>query len=97
MISVTNAPVPHGGWVSTHEDITESARRETSFRLLFESNPLPMWVYDRETLRFLAVNDAAVSHYGYSREKFLAMTLPEIRRPEERKRISESSHRAGVQ
>ena len=89
MISVTNAPVPHGGWVSTHEDITESARRETSFRLLFESNPLPMWVYDRETLRFLAVNDAAVSHYGYSREKFLAMTLPEIRRPEERKRISE--------
>jgi len=48
-----------------------------------------MWVYDRETLRFLAVNDAAVSHYGYSREKFLAMTLPEIRRPEEWKRISE--------
>jgi len=40
-----------------------------------------MWVYDRETLRFLAVNDDAVSHMGYSREKFLAMTLPEIRRP----------------
>jgi diguanylate cyclase (GGDEF)-like protein/PAS domain S-box-containing protein len=89
MMSVTNAPVPHGGWVSTHEDVTESARREASFRLLFDSNPLPMWVYDRETLRFLAVNDAAVSHYGYSREQFLAMTLPEIRPPEERERISE--------
>ncbi len=88
-ISVTNAPVPQGGWVSTHEDVTESTRREESFRLLFESNPLPMWVYDRETMRFLAVNDAAVSHYGYSREQFLAMTLPEIRSAEERERISE--------
>src|SRR6266436_9702622 len=83
MISVTNAPVPHGGCVSTHEDITESARRETSFRLLFESNPLPMWVFDRETLRFLAVNDAAIAHYGFSREEFLAMGIADIRPPEE--------------
>jgi diguanylate cyclase (GGDEF)-like protein/PAS domain S-box-containing protein len=89
MISVTNAPVPNGGWVSTHEDVTEATLRERSFRLLFESNPLPMWVYDRDTLRFLAVNDAAVSHYGFSREQFLGMTLPEIRPPEEHQRLSE--------
>jgi PAS domain S-box-containing protein len=52
---------------------------EEQYRLLFESNPHPMWVYDRETLAFLAVNDAAVQRYGYSREEFLAMTIKEIR------------------
>jgi diguanylate cyclase (GGDEF)-like protein/PAS domain S-box-containing protein len=51
----------------------------TQYRLLFESNPEPMWVCDRETLRFLAVNDAAIAHYGYSREEFLAMTTVDIR------------------
>src|SRR6185295_17048530 len=43
-------------------------------RLLFDLGPLPAWVFDRQTLRFLAVNDAAVSHYGYSREEFLELT-----------------------
>jgi diguanylate cyclase (GGDEF)-like protein/PAS domain S-box-containing protein len=86
-ISVTNAPVPDGGWVSTHEDITESKRREASFRLLFESNPLPMWVFDVDTLRFLAVNDAAVAHYGFSREQFLAMSVSDIRPIEDRERL----------
>ena len=46
---------------------------------LFEMNPQPMWIYDLETLRFLAVNHAAVEHYGYSREEFLEMTLKDIR------------------
>jgi len=86
-VSVTNAPVPGGGWVSTHEDITESKRRETSFRLLFENNPLPMWVYDLETLQFVAVNDAAVAHYGYGREQFLTMSVADIRPPEDRERV----------
>jgi diguanylate cyclase (GGDEF)-like protein/PAS domain S-box-containing protein len=53
------------------------------YRLLFESNPLPMWVYDSETLRFLAVNDTAIAHYGYSRDEFLAMTINDIRPAEE--------------
>jgi diguanylate cyclase (GGDEF)-like protein/PAS domain S-box-containing protein len=97
MISVTNAPVPEGGWVSTHEDITESKRREASFRLLFESNPLPMWVFDVETLRFLAVNDAAVAHYGFSREQFLAMTIAEIRPLEERERLMQFVRGTGTQ
>ena len=56
---------------------------EARYRLLFESNPLPVWVYDLETLAFLAVNDAAVGHYGYSREEFLRLTLKDIRPAED--------------
>ncbi|MDA6565795.1 PAS domain-containing protein, partial [Escherichia coli] len=52
-------------------DVTNLKRREQSFRLLFESNPMPMWVFDVETKNFLGVNDAAVSHYGYDRASFL--------------------------
>src|SRR5690606_37926549 len=48
-------------------------------RLLFELNPQPMWVFDRETLRFLAVNAAAVKAYGYSEEEFLGMRITDIR------------------
>jgi PAS domain S-box-containing protein len=51
---------------------------EESFRLMFAANPIPMWVFDLETLRFLEVKDAAVVHYGYSRAEFLAMRIPEI-------------------
>jgi diguanylate cyclase (GGDEF)-like protein/PAS domain S-box-containing protein len=58
----------------------EKRRREASFRLLFESSPVPMWVWEHATLRFLAVNDAAIAHYGYPRERFLAMGIPDIRR-----------------
>ena len=52
---------------------------EMRYRLLFENIPLPMWVYDLETLAFLDVNEAAVRHYGYSREEFLSMTILDIR------------------
>ena len=62
---------------------SQTARSEQRYRMLFERNPLPMWVYDVETLGFLAVNDAAVRHYGYSREEFLAMTITDIRPPED--------------
>jgi two-component system sensor histidine kinase UhpB len=55
------------------------------YRMLFESSPLPMWVFDAETLRFLAVNDAAVRLYGYSREEFLRMAASDVRHPEERR------------
>lgn len=53
------------------------------YRRLFESNPNPMWVYDLQSLWFLAVNDAAVVHYGYSPDEFLTMTLKDIRPPAE--------------
>ncbi|MEO7100950.1 MAG: PAS domain S-box protein [Luteolibacter sp.] len=51
--------------------------------MLFENNPQPMWVFDRQSLRFLAVNQAAIDHYGYSRDEFLSMTIADIRRSEE--------------
>jgi diguanylate cyclase (GGDEF)-like protein/PAS domain S-box-containing protein len=56
---------------------------ETQYRLLFDSNPLPMWVFDCETLRFLTVNEAAIRHYGFSRQEFLAMTIADIRPKED--------------
>ncbi|NUM79668.1 PAS domain S-box protein [bacterium] len=56
---------------------------ETRYRLLFDSNPLPMWVFDSESLRFLAVNPAAVQTYGYSRKEFLSMTIRDIRPAED--------------
>jgi PAS domain S-box-containing protein len=55
---------------------------EKQYRLLFHSNPNPMWVFDLETLAFLEVNEAAIQHYGYTREEFLAMTIADIRPPE---------------
>ncbi|HLH95800.1 MAG TPA: EAL domain-containing protein [Xanthobacteraceae bacterium] len=63
---------------ATLTEVTEIKRREESFRLLFDDNPVPMWLYDPVTLRFAAVNEAAVSHYGYSRERFAAMTLRDL-------------------
>src|SRR5215216_3928241 len=56
---------------------------ESQYRLLFENNPHPMWVYDVETLRFLAVNEKALTLYGYSREEFLSLTLEDIRSQED--------------
>ena len=55
---------------------------EERYRLLFETNPHPMWIYDTETLAFQAVNNTAVAHYGYSREEFLRMKILDIRPPE---------------
>jgi PAS domain S-box-containing protein len=55
---------------------------EKQYRLLFQSNPNPMWVFDLETLKFLEVNEATIQHYGYSRDEFLATTLTDIRQPE---------------
>jgi PAS domain S-box-containing protein len=56
---------------------------EERYGMLFGSNPQPMWVFDVDTLAFLDVNDAAVRHYGYSRDEFLAMTIMELLPPED--------------
>ncbi|HXF49702.1 MAG TPA: PAS domain S-box protein [Verrucomicrobiae bacterium] len=56
---------------------------EQRYRMLFDENPLPAWVFELETLSFLAVNDAAVRHYGYAREEFLKMTIKDIRPAED--------------
>ena len=56
---------------------------------MFAHNPLPMWVYDRETHVFLDVNDAALEKYGYAREEFLSMKIEEIRPAEDLPRFRE--------
>ena len=65
-------------------------RSEQKYRSLFAANPQPMWVYDLETLAFLEVNDAAVLHYGYTREEFPHMTLRDIRPEEDVARLLEN-------
>ncbi|HWP11511.1 MAG TPA: cache domain-containing protein, partial [Ramlibacter sp.] len=65
---------------ASEQALKDSERR---YRTLFESNPHPMWVYDIGTLRFLTVNDAAVAAYGYSAQEFMAMSMEDIRPPED--------------
>ena len=65
------------------------------FRALFQLNPQPMWFFDPNSLQFLEVNEAAVSHYGYSREQFLGMSLSELRPEEDVPRLLEAIRRAG--
>jgi len=71
-------------WQDTSD---ESGLLEDTFHLLFAQNPLPMWVYDLETLAFLEVNDAAIRHYGYCRDEFLAMRISDIRPAEDLERL----------
>ena len=63
---------------------------ELRYQQLFESSPLPLWVYDLETLRFLDVNEVACAKYGYSRAEFLAMTLLDIRPLEDAQAVVDS-------
>lgn len=74
-------PVYHGVVIdiTTEREALDSLRAtEARYRMAFDASPLPMWIYDLETLRFLAVNDAAMAHYGYDRDEFLAMTIKDI-------------------
>jgi PAS domain S-box-containing protein len=82
--------------METTEQLRDS---EKQYRLLFTNNPHPMWVYDVDTLRFLAVNERAMAHYGFSEEEFLAMTILDIRHPEDvpRLRIALENWRPGME
>jgi len=77
-IRVLERRMADGTRIGVRSDITEIRRREESFRLLFESNPVPMWVHEYATSRILAINDAAVALYGFDREKFLSMTTRDL-------------------
>jgi len=74
------------GVVVMHLDITgqklaelKLIQSEDQYKLLFYNNPLPMWLFNFQNLKFIAVNDAAIKHYGYSKEEFLKMKLTDIR------------------
>ena len=73
-------------YLSIRADITQKKTAEyllkvseEKYRTIFFKSPLPKWIFDQETLYFLEVNDAAVEHYGYSRDEFLAKTIMDIR------------------
>jgi diguanylate cyclase (GGDEF)-like protein/PAS domain S-box-containing protein len=72
-----------GGIIGLRVDITEMKRREASFRLLFEGNPVPMFVYALDSGRILAANEAAAAHYGFSRERLQSMDLAGLHDPVE--------------
>jgi len=67
-----------------------SPTADQQYRLLFESNPLPLWVYDLETLQILDVNEVACQKYGYARDEFLALTIRDIRPREDVSKVEES-------
>lgn len=72
--------------VTTRRRMENSERRH---RVMFELNPLPMFVVDVSSQRFLAVNAAAVSHYGFSRDEFIGLSLADIRPPEAMSQLTE--------
>ncbi|HXW71541.1 MAG TPA: EAL domain-containing protein [Methylocella sp.] len=74
----------------TLTDISDLKAREESFRLLFEGNPVPMFLCATESLAFLAVNEAATEHYGYDHEAFLTLALPDILPEEDRDKIRDA-------
>ena len=83
--------------VSIVQDVTDQitsdrliSKREEEFRLLFENNPSPMWIYEPNTLAFIEINNAAVLKYGYSRNEFLSMSIFDIRPESEHKRLEQN-------
>ena len=77
-------PIGGRGMLALHEDITGEVLREKSFQLMFDSNPVAMFVLDLEEISFLAVNDSALALYGYSRGQFLQLDPTRIRPSEAR-------------
>lgn len=77
------------------EQKREADARSEEYRILFENNPHPMWIFDVTTLRFLLVNDAAISRYGYTQEEFRNMTLRDIRPPEDVQALEKTVYDTG--
>ena len=74
------------------ERTEELSRSERKYHYLFENNPMPMWVIDLDTFKFLDVNEMAILQYGYSREEFLSMTTLDIRPDEDKELFIQHDH-----
>ncbi len=90
------------GIVAHTRDVTDRWRAEEElrysekqYRLLFQENPNPMWVFDMETLAIMEVNEAAVQHYGYARDEFLKLTMTNLRVPEKNGHSKINGHTNG--
>lgn len=83
-------------YLQRNQSESEMKDSENKFRLLFDENPQPMWVYDTETLKFLEINQAAIEHYGYSREEFLSMTVEDIHHIENNLALFNDSKQSGL-
>jgi len=79
-----------------HEVASALQESEERFRDLFDNTPMPMWLFDKEGMGFLAVNQAAVSLYGYSREEFLGMTLRDLRPSGDAKELEDTLLQGGM-
>jgi diguanylate cyclase (GGDEF)-like protein/PAS domain S-box-containing protein len=91
-VRVSDRRLHHGGMIGIRSDITDLVHREHSFRVLFNANPAPMIIIDRDSLHVVAVNDAAVLFYGYDRETFLTLSLAEIRPEQNNDQIQTRLH-----
>ena len=103
-VEYTSTPILDGGRVVgavvTFRDVTERRRTEEAlrssearFRRVFSSAPLPMWLWDSTSWRFLEVNEAATAHYGYSRQEFLEMQVTDLLPAEEAERMKDDHRR----
>ena len=103
-LSWSASPVAARGMIyAMARDVTELKRAEQALRLseeqnrlLFESNPHPVWVYDLESFAIIDVNEAAIRNYGYSREEFLTLTIKDIRPAEDVPAVIESVAKSGT-
>lgn len=84
------------GIFGIQRDITEKVKLENElkenefiFRNSFENNPLPIWIYDVDTAEFLAVNKAAIEHYGYTKKEFLQMKVQDLNCSDSLSRLEE--------
>ncbi|MFM9900121.1 MAG: PAS domain S-box protein [Polaromonas sp.] len=91
IVPISSAAQQLTHWVWVARDLTSRKQAEQAlvdseqrYMALFESTPLPLWVFDETTLQFLTVNAAAIDQYGFSREEFLSMTVLDIRHARER-------------
>ena len=112
-VDLSLVPVPDAAgrcdhWVMIQRDVSDRRqsedqlrRSEERYRHMFDSNPHPMWILDKETTRFVAVNDAAVHTYGYGRDEFLTMTSGDIRpaddQPQPWRHVTKSGTRLDVE